>query len=146
MGRRGSQRAGVNQLTSHSLTAPDIPPNPLFPFLVHGFSNRAGLLTFASLPFNVLLACRLNLISVLTGVQPDRLQYLHRWVGRSTLALAILHSSSKLTQSSQFGDMTFRNYGLGAFCIAAVILVFSHRWSMRYFYEAFASLHNFMIM
>jgi ferric-chelate reductase len=130
---------------SLSYTAHDIPENPLIPFVIKGFSNRSGLLTFASLPFNILLACRINLISFLTGVPPDRLQYLHRWVGRSTLALAILHSSAKLSQSTQFDDMTFRNYGLGAFCVAGLVLVFSHRFSMQYFYEAFANLHNLMI-
>lgn len=132
--------------TSFPWQAPDIPPSRVAPFTIRGFSNRAGLLTFASLPFNVLLSSKMNLISYLTGVNHDRIQYLHRWVGRSTLALAVIHAATKLTESDHFANTTFRNYGLGAFCVACVMLIINNRWFMRYFYETFVALHKVMVM
>lgn len=96
---------------------------------------------FGSLPFNVLLSCRLSFVGFLTGIPYDRVQFLHRWVGRTTLALAIIHATCKLIQMDTFGDHSFRRFGLGGFIVALFLLVFSHRYTMRTAYEVFAYVH-----
>lgn len=125
------------------IDTPNIPPNPLVPHItVIGIANRAGLLAVASLPFNVLLSNRISLVSILMGVSFDRIQYLHRWVGRTTLALAITHGTCKLIQMDTFGDHSFRRFGLGALCIAGFLMVFSNRLMLQKAYETFIAFHT----
>lgn len=124
------------------IDTPNIPPNPLVPTItVIGIANRAGLLAVASLPFNVALSSRINLVSLFMGISFDRIQYLHRWVGRTTLALAITHATCKLIQMDTFGDHSFRRFGLGAFCIAGFLLIFSNRLMLQKAYETFITFH-----
>lgn len=120
---------------------PNIPPSPTIPFTIIGIANRAGLLALASLPLQVILACRLNPISFALGVSYDKLQFLHRWVGRTTLALAITHASCKLMQSSSFKDHSFRRFGLGAFVVALFLVLSTLRYFRRNYYEFFVSAH-----
>lgn len=121
--------------------APNIPPSPTIPFTIIGIANRAGLLSLASLPLQVILASRLNPLSFTLGISYDKLQFLHRWVGRTTLALAMTHASCKLVQNSSFGDHSFRRFGLGAFVIAIFLTLFSVRYLRTHYYEAFVAAH-----
>ena len=109
-----------------------------------GFANRAALLAFASLPFTVLLSNKISLVAFLTGISFDRLQFLHRWVGRTTLSLAVMHASAKLSTSHDLS--AFRVFGLATLCVACTMLVFNQRWTMNRCYEVFVGVHAVLVL
>jgi ferric-chelate reductase len=133
-------------LTYPARTAVNIPANDLVHFTVYDFANRAGLLAFASLPFTVLLSTKVSLVAFITGISYDRLMYLHKWVARCTLSLAIIHSCVKLSNSHDFSVFSYRTFGLLTFLMAATMLLFNQRWSMRYFYELFFYVHAILVV
>jgi len=52
---------------------------------------RAGWLTVTQLPLLIILAGKVNLIGLFTGVSYERLNVLHRWVARTMWLTASLH-------------------------------------------------------
>lgn len=55
------------------------------------FSLRATWLSVAQLPLLILLSGKVNLIGLVTGISYERLNVLHRWVGRTIWLTATLH-------------------------------------------------------
>jgi ferric-chelate reductase len=64
---------------------------------------RAGWLALAQFPLVILLAGKNNLIGIVTGVSYERLQLLHRWVGRGMLVLVIFHWAFQSYEWSLYG-------------------------------------------
>lgn len=56
------------------------------------YSNRAGNLAFIQIPLIVLFATRNNLLISLTGWSYDTFQIYHRWVARTMVTHALIHS------------------------------------------------------
>lgn len=52
---------------------------------------RAGWLAVAQIPLLVLLAGKVNIVGLLTGVSYERLNVYHRWIARGLLMLASMH-------------------------------------------------------
>lgn len=75
---------------------PQFPQQYYWPSSDYGHSpplaTRAGWMSLAILPFQVLLATKWNFITILTGVSHEHLQPLHRWSGWLMYLLALIHT------------------------------------------------------
>ena len=64
---------------------------------------RAGWLTVAQLPLLILLIGKNNFVGFVSGVSHERLNVLHRWVGRTIWLTATLHWAYDQYAWSKFG-------------------------------------------
>lgn len=73
-------------------------------------SDRAGFLGLATISFNIALANKNSVITVLTGISHEKLNQLHRWLGTTTFVLATIHMSFWINQVwlffGSFSDIT----------------------------------------
>lgn len=53
---------------------------------------RTGLMAIALTPWIVALAGKANLITILTGIGHEKLNIIHRWIGRICLLLSVIHT------------------------------------------------------
>ncbi|PWN46357.1 hypothetical protein IE81DRAFT_5623 [Ceraceosorus guamensis] len=107
-----------------------------------GWSNRAGIMVFASLPWVVLLAGKNSPIILLTGLPYERLNIFHRYAGRLTVVLALIHGGQKMSALGGARlSMPFLRWGVAGLSMTVALLCTSHRWSMRASYEIWYALH-----
>ncbi|KAH9816783.1 ferric reductase like transmembrane component-domain-containing protein [Melampsora americana] len=66
--------------------------------------NRAGFLALATLPWIFFLGGKSTGLSSWIGLSYDHLNYLHRWIGRVTLSLVLIHFGLWTTQFSKYGS------------------------------------------
>lgn len=52
---------------------------------------RAGWVSVTQVPLLYALSCKFNIISILTGISYERLNWLHRWVARTLFLTVIVH-------------------------------------------------------
>ncbi|KAH8685677.1 putative Ferric/cupric reductase transmembrane component 1 [Tricladium varicosporioides] len=57
-----------------------------------GFSDRVGALAYALTPLTVALSTRESLITLITGIPYQSLNFLHRWTGRIIFIQSFLHT------------------------------------------------------
>ena len=53
---------------------------------------RTGLMAIALTPWIIALSGKANLITILTGIGHERLNVMHRWIGRICLGLSVIHT------------------------------------------------------
>lgn len=117
---------------------------------------RAGMLSVAMMPWIIGLSMKANLISVMTGIDHERLNVLHRWGGYLCLLLALIHMIpfylQPLWDPSGFDD--FKWYftqkgqswyiyttGIAAFVPLGFLCVHSLPILRNWMYELFVALH-----
>lgn len=106
---------------------------------------RAAWVTVTQIPLVYLLSAKRGPMDLLTGLSYERVNWMHRWVGRilfvsGTVHMAIMKSSisvQDIMQSHNEG-MSVVRHGIGAYCMlgwitASSILPLRH-WSYRAFY------------
>lgn len=69
------------------------------------YGLRAAWLAVAQVPLIILLSGKRNLIGLLTGVNYQKLNVLHRWVARGFLVLATMHFGFQSTGWNEYGLM-----------------------------------------
>ncbi|KAJ3493941.1 hypothetical protein NLJ89_g10910 [Agrocybe chaxingu] len=67
------------------------------PVEIHYYSNRAATIAASQLPLMAALGMRNNLISWVTGISFDKLNFLHRMAARSLCLLVWIHAAGRLT-------------------------------------------------
>ncbi|EGG05631.1 uncharacterized protein MELLADRAFT_116791 [Melampsora larici-populina 98AG31] len=67
-------------------------------------ANRAGFIALATLPWIFLLGGKSTGLASLIGIGYDQLNYLHRWIGRATLTLVLIHFGLWTTQFAKYGS------------------------------------------
>ncbi len=65
---------------------------------------RSGMLAISMIPFVYILAAKSNFISVLIGYGPEKLNVLHRWLGRSIFFRSLVHTIAFVMQPVQRGQ------------------------------------------
>jgi predicted ferric reductase len=111
-----------------------------------GFRN--AWITITQLPLLYLLSSKVNVIGFIAGISHERLNWIHRWVGRTMLITATMHGFHFYTQYVQ-GDvwetmvkvMPMVKYGLGAWAILLWTTVTSFGPFRRMAYEVFIVQH-----
>lgn len=115
---------------------------------------RSGMIAVATTPWIVATSMKANIMTVLIGIGPERLNVFHRWLGYICLFMSLVHMVPFYIQPVwEDGGMTVFNqlfpdgsgmiYGTGIACFVplAWLCVASLPWIRRVAYEAFVLLH-----
>lgn len=114
---------------------------------------RAGMIAVAMVPWIVALSTKANLISMLTGIDHERLNVLHRWAGYLCLFLSLVHmipfyvtpiwtdGALPVFQPYFATNMYLYGSGIAAFVPLAFLSVHSLPVLRAWMYELFVFLH-----
>lgn len=111
-----------------------------------GFRN--AWVTIMQVPLLYLLASKCSILGFLAGTSYERLNWLHRWVGRTMFVTATVHGFHFYTQYVQgqvwdemIESMPIIKYGLGAWAVLLWTMVSSFAPFRRLAYELFVIQH-----
>ncbi|KAF3904201.1 hypothetical protein ABW21_db0200540 [Orbilia brochopaga] len=109
---------------------------------------RAAWVTVTQIPFVLLIGGRISLFTLLTNIASERINWLHRWVGRIILVSVIVHMSLFLLEwdltdflQTELEIMPMVRYGLGAFGVLVWIMLSSLAPVRWFTYELFYINH-----
>ncbi|KAH8662075.1 ferric reductase like transmembrane component [Xylariales sp. PMI_506] len=115
---------------------------------------RAGMLSVAMTPWIVATSMKANLLTLITGIGPERLNVFHRWAGYLCLFLSLIHTVPFYIQpvwddggmaiyETLFPQGSGVIYGTGIACLVPLIwlCVASLPIVRRIAFEVFVSLH-----
>ena len=115
---------------------------------------RSGMIAIALTPWVIITSMKANILTVVIGIGPERLNVFHRWLGYLCLFLSLVHMVPFYIQpvwedggmtvfSRIFPDGSGMIYGTGIACIVPLIwlCVASLPWIRRVAYETFVILH-----
>lgn len=115
---------------------------------------RSGMIAVAMTPWIIVTAMKANLLSLITGIAPDRLNVIHRWAGYLCLFLSLVHMIPFFVQpvwedngmsvfSALFPPGSGIIYGSGIACFVPLcwLCVLSLPVLRRHLYELFSILH-----
>ncbi|KAF3054798.1 Ferric/cupric reductase transmembrane component 7 [Daldinia childiae] len=115
---------------------------------------RAGMIAIAMTPWIVATSMKANLLTLITGIGPERLNVFHRWAGYLCLFLVLVHTIPFYIQPvwDDGGMMVFSKlfpegsgviYGTGIACLVPLLwlCVASLPFIRRMAYEVFVTLH-----
>ncbi|RPD78372.1 hypothetical protein L226DRAFT_481122 [Lentinus tigrinus ALCF2SS1-7] len=111
------------------------------------WSGRAGTLAVSQFPLITVLGTKNNVLSYITGVSYDKLNYLHRMTARVAFVLLWIHGGTKLAflPPAAF-DSWFIQVGLAAIGGFSVLFLVAFRPFRARFYEMFFYTHFFMVL
>jgi predicted ferric reductase len=115
---------------------------------------RSGMIAVAMTPWIIATSMKANLLTLITGIGPERLNVIHRWAGYLCLFLALVHTIPFFVQpvwdnggmqvfSKLFPQGSGVIYGTGIACLVPLgwLCVFSLPFIRRMAYEVFVMLH-----
>ncbi|CEJ86408.1 Putative Ferric/cupric reductase transmembrane component 7 [[Torrubiella] hemipterigena] len=115
---------------------------------------RSGMIALAMTPWIIATSMKANIMTVLIGIGPERLNVFHRWLGYLCLFMSLVHMVPFYIQPVwEDGGMTVFNkvfpdgsgiiYGTGLACMVplAWLCLASLPWIRRVAYELFVMLH-----
>ncbi|KAF2723334.1 hypothetical protein K431DRAFT_28545 [Polychaeton citri CBS 116435] len=109
---------------------------------------RAGWISAAQIPFIYLLSGKFNLISLLTGISYERLNWLHRWAARTVFLTVIVHWAYffhewKLADfvKLELQMMPMVKYGFGAWAVLGWMVLSGFGFVRSKCYEVFVAQH-----
>ncbi|RPD78371.1 hypothetical protein L226DRAFT_531717 [Lentinus tigrinus ALCF2SS1-7] len=111
------------------------------------WSGRAGTLAIAQFPLITALGTKNNILSYITGVSYDKLNYLHRMAARVTFVLLWIHAGTKMYFLPPIVyESWFIRVGITAIVAVSILLVISVRPIRARFYETFFYTHVSMVL
>ena len=115
---------------------------------------RSGMIAVALTPWIIATSMKANILSVIIGIGPERLNVFHRWLGYLCLFLSLVHTVPFYIQPvwDDGGMDVFQRlfeggsgyiFGTGIACLVplAWLCIASLPWIRRIAYEAFVVLH-----
>jgi predicted ferric reductase len=115
---------------------------------------RSGMIAVALIPWIVATSSKANILTLLIGIGPERLNVFHRWLGYLCLFMSLVHTVPFYIQPvwDDGGMEVFQRlfpggsgiiYGTGIACLVPLVwlCVASLPWVRRVAYEAFVMLH-----
>ncbi|TBU43175.1 ferric reductase NAD binding domain-containing protein [Dichomitus squalens] len=111
------------------------------------WGSRAGSLAVTQTPLITALGTKNNVISYITGISYDKLNYIHRMTARVVFVLLWVHGGAKLSHSvpEEF-DEWFIRIGLTAIIAFSILILVSLRPIRAEAYEVFYFTHFFMVL
>lgn len=111
----------LTMLWSNVILAPDS-PNIAYKWEVVGF--RGAWVSVTQIPLLYCLGGKANIISIITGISYERLNWLHRWIARTIFLTVIVHWSYFFREwwladfvEFEFQMMPIIKYGFGAWAV-----------------------------
>ncbi|KAF9219039.1 hypothetical protein BS17DRAFT_469519 [Gyrodon lividus] len=111
--------------------------------------NRAGTLASSQFPLITALGTKNNLVSLVTGISYDKLNYVHRMVTRVVLILLWVHAGSEITFESRFHQDLKESWlqcGMTALVALTILCVVSVRPIRAAAYEFFFYAHFVLVL
>ncbi|KAI0916552.1 hypothetical protein AcV5_003008 [Taiwanofungus camphoratus] len=111
------------------------------------WGNRAGTIASSQLPLITALGTKNNVVSYITGVSYDKLNYVHRMTARVIFVLLWVHTGNKYaTYTPSEYPSYFVPIGLAAMVAFSILCVVSLRPIRSNAYEFFFLTHFFMVL
>jgi predicted ferric reductase len=124
-------------------------PNYVYKWEIVGF--RAAWVSVSQLPLIYCLSCKINVISLITGISYERLNWLHRWTARTIFLTVIVHWSFFVTEWSlanfvqlELQLMPMVKYGFAAWGVIGLMVLSSFGFLRSQIYEVWAVQHILM--
>lgn len=115
-------------------------------------STRMSWLILACLPFMMAIGAKANLITILTGISHEKLNFWHRWIGRVMWIMAMIHGFSYITARAKQGDLQAAFHSSSVLLTGTISLVsltmmvgLSVSWIRNRWYEIFKAMHFFFV-
>ncbi|EIW75440.1 hypothetical protein CONPUDRAFT_112007 [Coniophora puteana RWD-64-598 SS2] len=111
--------------------------------------NRAGILATSQFPLITALGTKNNLVSLVTGVSYDKLNYIHRMMARVVFILLWVHAGSEVVYEAPFQpylEQTWLRCGIVSIVAITVLMFASLRPVRAGAYEFFFYTHFAMVL
>ncbi|KAL2395274.1 hypothetical protein ABEF93_003131 [Exophiala dermatitidis] len=135
----------LTMLWSNTILGPNS-PDYAYRWEIVGF--RAGWVSVTQLPLIYLLAGKVNIISLLTGISYERLNWLHRWVARTIFLTVIVHWSYFFREwdlahfvKLEMDMMPMVKYGFGAWAVMGWMILTGFGFFRSACYEVWLLQH-----
>ncbi|KAJ3815726.1 ferric reductase NAD binding domain-containing protein [Lentinula lateritia] len=116
-------------------------------FDVSYWSNRAGALIASQIPLITALGTKNNIITFITGVSYEKLNYLHRMAARVVFVLVWVHAGAKVSSKDPDGlDQTWLRCGILAASSLTSLCIISVRPVRSRAYEFFFYTHLVLVL
>ncbi|KAG1731750.1 ferric reductase NAD binding domain-containing protein, partial [Suillus lakei] len=102
------------------------------------WSNRVPMLAASQLPLVTALGTKNNLVSLVTGISYDRLNYIHRMMARTCFMLLWIHGAGRIVSFPQY---TWLRAGITAMVAFSILIIVSLRPVRTGAYEVFFYIH-----
>ena len=109
---------------------------------------RAAWVSITQVPLLYALSCKFNVISILTGISYERLNWLHRWVSRTLFLTVIIHWAYFFHEWSladfvqyQLKIMPMVKYGFGAWAVIGWSVITGFGFFRELCYELWVLQH-----
>ncbi|KAG2138473.1 ferric reductase NAD binding domain-containing protein [Suillus clintonianus] len=108
------------------------------------WSNRVSILAASQFPLVTALGTKNNIVSLVTGISYDRLNYIHRMMARTCFMLLWVHGAGQVVSNSSFRDSldeTWLRAGIIALIAFSILIIVSLRPVRTGAYELFFYTH-----
>ncbi|KAH0828785.1 putative ferric reductase [Lanmaoa asiatica] len=117
-------------------------------FNISRWSGRAGVIAASQFPLVTALGTKNNVVSLVTGVGYEKLNYLHRVTARSCFALLLIHTGGEIYSSERIYILlgqTWLRFGITAMVSLTILSIVSLRGIRTRAYELFFYTHFFAV-
>ena len=121
-------------------------PNYAYKWEIVGF--RAAWVSVTQIPLVYCLSCKFNVISLITGISYERMNWLHRWVSRTVFLTVICHWSFFFREwvladfvQLEMGMMPMVKYGFGAWAVIGWMVITGFGFARSLCYELWVLQH-----
>jgi predicted ferric reductase len=106
--------------------------------------NRIGILASSQFPIVTALGTKNNVVSLITGISYDRLNYIHRMMARTCFMLLWVHAAGEIVSTPDFQDSLSEAWlraGITAMVAFSILIIVSLRPVRTQAYELFFYIH-----
>ncbi|KAG2151488.1 ferric reductase NAD binding domain-containing protein [Suillus clintonianus] len=111
--------------------------------------NRAGILAASQFPLITALGTKNNIVSLITGISCDKLNYVHRMMSRVVFILLCVHASGEVVRNAPFQPYLEELWlicGIIAIVALTILCIVSLRPIRAQAYELFFYVHFSMVL
>lgn len=126
------------------------PDSPLYAYKWEKVAFRAAWVSITQLPMVYCLSCKHNIISWITGISYERLNWMHRWSAITLFFTIIVHWSYFFREwtlgdivSMEISMMPMVRYGFAAWAVLGWLVITSFGFFRQLAYEFFVVQHIF---
>ena len=124
------------------------PASPIYAYKWEIVGFRAAWVSITQVPLVYCLSCKFNIITLLTGISYERMNWLHRWVSRTLFFTIIVHWSFFFREwwladfvQFEIAAMPMVKYGFGAWAVIGWMVITGFGFFRQIAYEVWVLQH-----
>jgi hypothetical protein len=124
------------------------PSSPMYAYKWEIVGFRAAWVSVAQLPLIYCLSCKINVISLITGISYERLNWFHRWAARTLFLTVVVHWSFFFREWSianfvqlEISMMPMVKYGFGSWSVIGWMVLTGFGYFRTLSHELFVLQH-----